>query len=176
MCSHRCETRSGLPLLHCHLCFLGPPRTTSLAGVYAFSLTLGKSLPLGGSGVSASLCPQAVAWKLAPRMHLVNVGLIELNCKVVDLTEVWAGGRVIEKDGTPGTIQVSHLQMCLGRGESARICRSASRPGRPNAPEMFPEQRHKLGPFPHLFFARINHELIPLSTEVKSSPHRVAYF
>lgn len=52
------------------------------------------------------LCPQAVAWQVAQGMHLINVGLIELNCKVVHLAGAWVGGRVAERAHAAGAIRM----------------------------------------------------------------------
>lgn len=60
-------------------------------------------------------------------MHLINVGLIELNCKVVHLAGAWLGGKGGERAHAFGAFRIrKRLQMCFGKGIPADIYKFAS--------------------------------------------------
>lgn len=53
---------------------------------------------------------------------MINVALIELNCKVVHLAEAWVGVRVVERAPAIGAIKIREcLQMCFEKSKSTNI-------------------------------------------------------
>ena len=68
--------------------------------------------------------------------HLISVGLIGLNCKVIYLVAVWVGERVVVR----ATITIGEsLQTCFGKGKpTPDIYKSASHHIWSNVPESLP--------------------------------------